>query len=295
MKTAAMCLGCGLGIMLGAITARAATERFAPPIAYVAFTEGYWQVWTSALDGRDARVVTHSHADKTRVSWFPNGARLLVNTNQGAVWIVNVASGEERRVDLGIEPVLDAVVAPDGQRLAFSFSTADSVDGNDIWLTHIDGSARELLVQLPTLQHEPAWSADGRMLYFLSGNGGQNHDIWRVDVATHSLEQLTNDALYHFDIAVSPQGALAYSSNISGSYELYLQRAGGKPQVLTHDAALDARPCFLSEDDLLFESTADGVPNIWHLNVITGERHPITRSREGARAPACPLRSGLAP
>jgi TolB protein len=284
-----------LGLL--AATAGANAEGSSSPvrIAYLAFTEGYWQVWTSDRDGHHAHPLTHSRGDKTRVSWFPDRQRLLVNTNQGDVWTVDVASGTERRIPLGIEPVLDAVVAPDGLRLAFSFGIAGSRDGNDIWVARIDGSGRELLTQLPSLQHEPVWSVDGRMLYFLSGSGQQTHDIWRYDLATRKVEQLTNDTLYHFDIAVSPQGSLAYSSNVSGTYEIYLERAGAQPQSLTHDEALDAHPCFLNEDELLFESTVGGVPNIWHLSTITGKRQTVTQTQEGARAPACPYPEGLAP
>jgi TolB protein len=105
------------------------------------------------------------------------------------------------------------VLSPDGAMIAFSAMNASSPDTNDIWVAHVDGSHAQKVASLPALQHEPAWSASGNTLYFLSGPGGQSHDIYTVDVQGKKLEQLTVGELYHFDISVAPDATLAFSSN----------------------------------------------------------------------------------
>lgn len=270
--------------MLFAIACLSHSPLQAAELAYLAVTHGYWEVWTANADGGKARQVTKSKNDKARVSWLPDGVSLLVSCNDGRVLVVDL-QGNEKQIALNQFPVTDAVASLDGKQLAFSFSTA--IDGNDIWITNLDGSGAERAVRMASLQHEPVWSPDGRSLYFLSGDGGQAHDIWRMTLDGRSTEQLTVGNLYHFDIAVSKTGDLAFSSNRSGNYELYLQRPSKDAEALTNDPALDGHPAFSPDGtQLVFESTRDGASNLWRLDLKSKSLKQITRHRDGARAPA---------
>jgi len=255
-----------------------------PALAYLAVSKGYWEVWVSQADGTKARQVTKSGNDKTRVSWYPKGDALLASCNDGTVIKVDL-QGKETRIALEQFPVVDAVLSPDGRKIAYSFSTA--IDGNDIWMANSDGTGAEKIVKMAALQHEPVWSTDSTQVYFISGDGGQAHDIWRVGLEGRDTEQLTVASLYHFDVAVSAAGDIAYSSNRSGNYEIYLQRPGSKPDTLTNDPALDGRSAFSPDGSgIVFESTRGGAPNLWQLDLRTRASKRITRHEQGARAPA---------
>jgi TolB protein len=252
--------------------------------ACLVLEDNYWQV--AALDVKTGRtrVLSHSPVDKSRVSWFPSG-ELLVSRNDGTLTVLDPSSGQEKPVTLEQHPIYDAAVSPDGSRVAFSFSTA--IDGNDIWVVDWPGKAVKSVVRMPALQHDPAWSADGRGLYFLSGDGGQAHDIWRFAPDTQSREQLTVGELYHFDVTVGPGDELAYSANREGNYEIYWRPAGkGKPERLTEDPALDARPAFSPDGrSLLFESSRSGTMQIYRLDVKSKKVTPVTKAAGGARMP----------
>jgi TolB protein len=269
-----------------ALSPSAHAARDAPAeLAYLAWTDGYWQVWVMDAAGQGQRQITRSPSDKTRVSWYPDGQRVLVSAQDGKVHEVVLASGQESTIALEQEPILDAVLSPSGQTIAYSFSTA--IDGNDLWLANVDGSAARKLAKQAALQHEPAWAPDGSAVYFLSGDGGQAHDIWRVDIEGANTVQLTVGDLYHFDVAVAEDGALAYSGNRDGNYELYLQRAVGPAQRLTDDPALDARPTFAPEGGrIAFESTRSGSPQLWLMDLRSGRLTQLTAHPDGARAPA---------
>jgi TolB protein len=277
MKRYALALG--LAVWCGVpVQARDRAE-----LAYLALSEGYWEVWVADADGGRGRQLTKSKYDKTRLSWFASGDALLVSSNEGRV-VKTDLQGHETRIALEQYPVSDAVVSPDGQRLSYSFSTA--IDGNDIWVADAQGTHAKRFVKLAGLQHEPVWSPDGVHLYFLSGDGGQAHDIWRVAADGGNAEQLTVGSLYHFDVAVSANGDLAYSSNRSGNYELYLQRRGEQAQALTDDPALDAHPTFAPDgQSIVFESTRGGVPNLWRIDLRTRTLRQLTHHQQGARAP----------
>ncbi len=286
----------GLGVILaclwgGAALADASASVPGPQdkqsIAFLSVSDGYWQVWVMDADGQAVRQVSRSAYDKARVSWLPDGRSLLVCGNQGQLARLDIASGIERPIEPPLQGIQDAVVSPDGQRIAFSLSTADSIDDNNIWMMNIDGSDPLKLTQMPALQHGPTWAADGKALYFLSGPGGQAHDIWRLTLAGRRTEQLTVGQLYHFDVALSGQSALAFSSNRSGNYEIWHWPQGGNPVALTQHPALDAAPSFSSDGrSIAFESSRGGSLNIWRLALAGGEPHQLSFREAGARAPA---------
>lgn len=270
-------------------------------LCYLAHAGDYWQVFTMEPDGEGPRQLTRSPSDKTRCSWFPDGERILVDASEGRLSVADATSGDETplHLELGTQVIprplkglVDAVVSPDGTRIAFSVSLPTDRDQNRIWVAEADGRGARKLTRDGGLQHEPAWSADGRFLYFLAGEGGQNHDIHRLEIATGSREQITSGQLYHFDVAVSPRGDLAFSSNRSGNYEIWVLRKGeDEPFRVTDDPGADARPAWSRAGDaLVFESTRGGRQNLWRVGVAekgaAGEPVRLTDHPVGARAPA---------
>ncbi len=136
------------------------------PVAYLAYADGYWQVWAMAADGSAQRQVTRSPYDKNRVSWYPDGKSLLVNGNQGELNQVNLETGYEASAPAPLKGMIDAVMSPDGKQIAFSLSTSDSIDDNNIWLIDRDGKNERKLTNMQGLQHEPVWSPDGVHLIY---------------------------------------------------------------------------------------------------------------------------------
>lgn len=264
----------------------APNEVFAEKVAYLQLSSGFWQAWTMNSDGSNKQQITDSLGDKTRLSWFPDGHHLLVNSANGELYKVSVFDKVQEQVDLKLNGVLDATLSPDGEQIVFSLSTGDSIDNNNIWLANIEDGSSKLLTHMPRLQHDPIWSVDGKVIYFLSGRGGQSHDIWRVDLSTGSTEQLTVNQLYHFDIATSPNGYLAFSSNRSGNYEIWLWDQVNEPQKLTSHQALDARPSWSSDTrTIFFESTRDGRQGVWSLDLVDMSMTALTEENALARYP----------
>ncbi len=74
-----------------------------------------------------------------------------------------------------------AVVAPDGQRIAYMSSRQGAPP--NVWVMARDGSGRVPLTPEDSADGEPAWFADGRRLAYRSNRGGRD-GIWVVDVET---------------------------------------------------------------------------------------------------------------
>ena len=258
----------------------------AADIAYLAVTDGYWQVWIMNDDGNNQQQITHSAYDKTRISWFPNEQQLLINGNDGLVRVVDIKNGSEKLIELNLSGMLDAVISPNGNKLTFSLSTSGSISDNNIWTVDVDGENLRKLTKLTKMQHEPTWSWDGDLIYFVSGDGGQAHDIWQVTSTTGEVKQLTVGSLYHFDVAAGPNGQLVFSSNRSGNYELWMGMPGQSANQLTDHVALDARPTWSPKgNNIAFESSRTSGLNIWKLDLQSHVMTQLTDHPEGARHP----------
>src|SRR5262249_34505236 len=83
---------------------------------------------------------------------------------------------------LAMQRVGDPEVSPGGKLVAFAVRDTD-VDANrgrfDIWLAAVDGSFVRRLTTSPDNDHDPAWTPDGRWVYFLSSRGGSDQ-VWRI-------------------------------------------------------------------------------------------------------------------
>lgn len=255
-------------------------------VAYLAVSDGYWQVWTMSPDGSGERQVTRSDYEKAQISWHPDGRHLLVSGLDGEVRWVDVEDGSEQALKL--HATVDAAMSPDGSHIAFSAAPGGGRDANEIWLAQRDGSGLRKLTTMKRLQHEPAWSADGSWIYFLSGDGGQAHDIWRVSPKTGAAEQLTVASLYHFELALSAADQLAFSSNRSGNYEIWTWDPAGTlaPRKLTDHAAVDGHPSWAPDASaLVFHSARGGTLNIWRIDADGKGLAQLTHHANGARNP----------
>ena len=93
-------------------------------------------------------------------------------------------------------------------------------------------------------------------------------------------------SLYHFDVSVSGDDILAYSSNRSGSYEIWTQKINDKAHMLTNNDVLDARPNWSPDNRwIAYESAQDGIVNIWIMDKDGQFPQQLTHNEVGARFP----------
>lgn len=276
----------GIVIAMGLLLAGCQRVPIDTPIAFLAQADGHWQVWLIERPDAAPKRIGELPEDVSRLSWYPDGKSLLVNVQDGRWFKLDTVSGQANAIKPPVMSAVDAVVSPDGKQIAYSVSMASSSDRNDLWTLDLATGATQKITAMPGLQHEPAWSADGKTLYFLSGQGGPTHDIWKVDLASKATTQLTVNDLFHFDLAVKGDGTIAYSGNRGGNYDLWLMRKDGKPERLTDDAALDARPSWSADGQrLVFESTRAGASDLWTYDLSTRAFARITQVPGGARMP----------
>lgn len=89
------------------------------------------------------------------------------------------------------------------------------------------------------------WSPDGAWAA-LSATCANNQDIYRVHIASGTVERITTDPAIDYAPDWSPDGAwIAFVSKRAGGYDIFRVRAADSaavPQRLTHDPAWDHQP-----------------------------------------------------
>ena len=122
----------------------------------------------------------------------PDGSRLLVITNDAQDNQLEVMTVDQRRTPLTDHDdhtqYATPRYSPDGSLVAVSIWE----DGQrDLWLVRPDGARVRRLTLDAAIDRDPAWSADGRWLFFASDRTGIPN-IFAIDLTSERLWQVTN-------------------------------------------------------------------------------------------------------
>ena len=214
--------------------------------AFVVFAGGNNEI--SVLDVASRRVARRLAVEGIGairdLSFSPDGGRIVFSGARGGVtdlYVIDVASGTVRQMTNDRFADLQPAWSPDGRTIAFVTDRGPGTDFDRL----VYASTRLALMDAETGETEPlslfagakhinpAWSPDGRSLYFISDRGGYN-DVFRLEVGRRqegdaALYQVTRLATGVSGIAdlspamsVSRQtGDIAYSVFEGQRYTVY--------------------------------------------------------------------------
>jgi Tol biopolymer transport system component len=198
-------------------------------IAFSSLRENSAGIFVMDRRGQSLRRLTNVGADPV---WTPDGREIVYSTESGGdagvrrvpseLWAVNVDSGNRRRISEA-----DAVqprVSPDGRFVAFwalpleeGHSQFSQVD-RDVWVLPLAGGARVRVTSGGSTNWNPAWSRDGRFLYFASDRSG-SMNIWRVPIDAETGATagepvaMRAPALYAGVMSVAGDGSVVYAAH----------------------------------------------------------------------------------
>ena len=178
--------------------------------------------------------------------------------------------------------------SPDSRRFAFSAQRGArdvlvilNVENGDI--------IREYEVEGVGEITTPTWSPDGRTIAF-SGIAGGISDLYAVDVETGQSRKLTNDVYANLHPSYSPDGrTIAFVTDAGpdtdlerlrfGSYALAtMDAAGGAARLLPAMEGANINPQWTRDGrGLFFISNRGGIPNVYRVEVETGQLSQVTR------------------
>jgi eukaryotic-like serine/threonine-protein kinase len=206
-------------------------------------------------------------------AWSPDGKEILCATDTfldpslpatsgSTLWAVNVSTGAKRQLT-DPKTVADAVYpswSPHAQRIAYS-----NMQGGHptIWTVSASGNDPVQVLQESSVTWNPAWSPDGRYLYFASDRRSEM-ELWRVRIEEKSgkpigqPEHVAAEAGFNGFISLARDGKrIAYlkslrSGNIQKvAFDPSKEAVIGQPAPVTHGARLAFGPA-LSPDGRWF-------------------------------------------
>lgn len=264
-------------------------------IAYARLNDsGIWDIWkVPALGGVPRRFILNA-ADPT---WSRDGRSFAYrNSVTGAIWISDSfgQNGHElastRRPGWGRGNSTTGFLnsaprfSPDGREIAFATSWGGPY--GELEVVNLDSDKLRQLTHDNALVLSPAWSAEGRFIYFASSRGG-TLNIWKIAEDGSQLEQITSGQGDDAQLDISADGKRIVFSSFRANVnivQLDLDAAGQQSaKLLIADAARDQFGPAYSPDGkhLAYFSNLKGVEKegIWLANPDGSNPVPLVQDQ----------------
>lgn len=239
-------------------------------------------------DGKSRHETFTLSRDGRRVAYSGTGR----NGTDTDVYLAEVAApSSAQRLTEEKGTWLPVDFSPDGERLLVTQSRA--IDDADLWVVDLKTRARTRLTPDPLKAgkasvRQAAFSADGRAVYLVSDRGTEFSQLFQADPARPESPwvNLTLDLRWNVEeLAVAPDGTLAFAANEDGTSKLYLLKRGARkrtPLAVPPGVVGLMRFPNRASDVLTFSIDTPTSPgDVWQLTVKTGTLTRWTRSEVG--------------
>jgi TolB protein len=127
--------------------------------------------------------------------------------------------------------------------------------GSQLFAIGSGGGEPRRLAQSSSIDTEPAYTPDGKSIYFVSDRGGAPQ-IYKMSSTGGNAERVTFTGNYNISPAISADGRwLAYISRVSGAFKLHvMELATGAATAIT-DTSADESPSFAPNSRLIVYAT----------------------------------------
>jgi TolB protein len=190
-------------------------------VVFVSYRSGNGDLWSVPLAGGANTRLTTTLRDETTPALSPDGQRLAyayLESDVTKLYVANANGTNPQRAapTFGFDGSIETYPswAP-GNALAFVATNGGTAD---IFET-VGGAAPSLLAGGNTAEVEPAFSADGKTLAFVSNRTG-SVEIFLMNVAARTVTQLTSGSGSKSQPGWTPDGRLVYVETVGGTTHL---------------------------------------------------------------------------
>lgn len=179
---------------------------FSPDATRILFASdrgGMNELFVAPVAGGEDVQITRNRGVGFRPAWAPDGSHILYRASTsptkqmsepGEFYRVRPDGVDAGKVAGGPRREYNPVYSPDGKQIAFDAHqdgvTWESGTHWEIWVMNADGSGRRKLTNNNVNDWWPAWSPDGRTIYYLSGTNNI-YDIYAMKADGSNARRIT--------------------------------------------------------------------------------------------------------
>jgi TolB protein len=229
---------------------------FSTRIAYITKAGQRYDLWVADADGENAQSAMTSPEPIISPAWSPNGTHLAYvsfESRKPVVYVHEVATGKRRLIANFRGSNSAPAWSPDGKTLAVTLSREG---GSQLFTMDIAGNGEpKRLTQSSSIDTEPIYSADGKLIYFVSDRGG-SPQIYRMPATGGAPERVTFTGTYNISPALSLDGRwMAYISRVNGEFKLHVMEFSSGISTPITETSADESPGFAPNSRLIVYAT----------------------------------------
>ena len=177
------------------------------------------QLWTWNIASGDEKEITHGDFTVSDPRWSPDGSHITFTTNPTPLLddvsvqtahILDVASGQIRKLADTTEYTHTARWSPDGKSIAYLSDHGMAIYRTKLFVVSADGGTpRELTSSFELNAGQPVWSPDGKTIFF-STESRETGEVFAANVANGTVRQITDkpEVISLDDISTNGQTAV---------------------------------------------------------------------------------------
>jgi TolB protein len=250
---------------------------------------------------RNAEMRQLGGLENTYPSWSPDGKKVVFESTRDGdaeIFVMSADGNAVRQLTFNTVPDGSPVFSPDGRSIAFASERTGDLD---IFLMNADGSGVRNLSRHPGTDGHVKFTSDGAVVFnsnrssdpktFAKGymDREHNHEIYKLDLKSGQLTQLTDHPLWDTYPELSPNGRyLVFRRSIEGlgrfmdeaNSEIFLKDLNtGEERNLSNHPDHDGWPAWSPDGTrIAFASNRGGaIRDSWDVYVMDLDGSRVTR------------------
>jgi len=247
------------------------------------------EILTYDLNTKTLVNLTNSPGDDSRPAWAIGGDKLVFQSSRDGnpdIFVMRSDGSLQTRLTNHTESDVEPTWSSDGRHIAFSSNREGYYD---LYLMTDSGADQKPLAVFDADDRQPHWAIPpapvlDELAFAARASQSEFFNIYRASASETEIGSDENSDETMPDW--SPDGTrLAFASNRSGNYEIYITNAdgSGEPLQLTDRPGSDMNPDWSPDgSQIAFESKLDtGSWNIWIMKTDGSEMRNITQNLPG--------------